>query len=97
MTVPPHPFRFGVVNDAAVEPAGWIEHVRRVESFGFSTFLIRDHILPDFFGPQLAPLTALATAAAVTEQLHVGTLVFSNDFRHPASLMRLVAPARTPA
>ena len=91
MTVPHHPFRFGVVNDAEVEPAGWIEHVKRVESYGFSTFLIRDHVLPDFFGPQLAPFTALATAAAVTDRLHVGTLVFSNDFRHPAFLAKEAA------
>jgi len=87
----PRPFRFGVINDDRVEPEGWAEHVRRVESLGFSTFLLRDHILPDFFGPQLAPLTALATAAAVTERLHVGTLVCSNDFRHPAFLAKEAA------
>ncbi|MEZ4521890.1 MAG: TIGR03621 family F420-dependent LLM class oxidoreductase [Thermomicrobiales bacterium] len=91
MAIPHHPFRFGVVNDARVDPDGWIDHVRRVEVLGFSTFLIRDHILPDFFGPQLAPLAALAIAAAVTERLHVGTLVFSNDFRHPAFLAKEAA------
>ncbi len=91
MTIPRHRFRFGLINDDRVEPEGWTEHVRRVEALGFSTFLIRDHILPDFFGPQLAPLTALATAAAVTERLHVGTLVFSNDFRHPAFLAKEAA------
>ena len=91
MSVPHHPFRFGVVNDVRVEPCGWSEHVKRVEALGFSTFLIRDHILPDFFGPQLAPLTALATAAAVMERLHVGTLVCSNDFRHPAFLAKEAA------
>lgn len=89
--MPRHPFRFGVVNDDRVSPEGWVEHVRDVEARGFATFLIRDHILPDFFGPQLAPLTALATAAAVTERLHVGTLVFSNDFRHPAFLAKEAA------
>jgi probable F420-dependent oxidoreductase len=91
MVVPQHSFRFGVVNDARVEPEGWVEHVRRVEALGFSTFLIRDHILPDFFGPQLGPLTALATAAALTERLRVGTLVLSNDFRHPAFLAKETA------
>lgn len=91
MNVPHHPFRFGVINDSRVEPEGWIDHVRRVEELGFATFLIRDHIRPDFFGPQLAPLAALATAAAVTERLHVGTLVFSNDFRHPAFLAKEAA------
>jgi probable F420-dependent oxidoreductase len=91
MTKPRHPFRFGVVNDDTVSPEGWVEHVRDVEARGFATFLIRDHILPDFFGPQLAPLVALATAAAVTERLHVGTLVFSNDFRHPVFLAKEAA------
>jgi probable F420-dependent oxidoreductase len=32
----------------------------------------------------LAPFTALASAAAVTTRLRVGTIVLSNDFRHPA-------------
>ena len=35
-------------------------------------------------GQQLAPFSALAAAAAVTTRLRVGTLVLSNDFRHPA-------------
>lgn len=91
MAITRHPFRFGVVNDSKVSPESWIEHVRRIESLGFSTFLIRDHILPDFFGPQLGPIAALAMAAAVTERLHVGTLVFSNDFRHPAFLAKEAA------
>lgn len=90
-TKPRHPFRFGAVNDDRVDPEGWVEHVRDVEARGFATLLIRDHILPDFFGPQLAPLAALATAAAVTKRLHVGTLVFSNDFRHPAFLAKEAA------
>ena len=34
-------------------------------------------------GWQLAPFSALAAAAAVTDRLHVGTLVLANDFRHP--------------
>src|SRR5262249_58679268 len=37
-------------------------------------------------GQQLAPFSALAAAAAVTTRLRVGTLVLSNDFRHPAIL-----------
>ncbi len=91
MTVPHHPFRFGVINETLAAAERWQHHVRRVEALGYATFLIRDHILPDFFGSQLAPLTALATAAAVTERLHVGTLVFSNDFRHPAFLAKEAA------
>jgi probable F420-dependent oxidoreductase len=47
--------------------------------------------MPDHFGDQLAPIAALATAAAVTDSLRVGTLVFANDFRHPAVLAKETA------
>src|SRR6266487_1087571 len=78
--------RFGVVNESVLDGPAWRDHVRRVEDAGVDTFLIRDHFSAAAFGRQLAPFTALATAAAVTERLRVGTLVLSNDFRHPAVL-----------
>jgi alkanesulfonate monooxygenase SsuD/methylene tetrahydromethanopterin reductase-like flavin-dependent oxidoreductase (luciferase family) len=58
---------------------------------GFATFLIRDHFIEEPFGHQLAPLTALATVAAATERLRVGTLVICNDYRHPVLLAKEVA------
>jgi probable F420-dependent oxidoreductase len=76
--------RFGVVNETVLDGGAWRDHVRRVEDAGVDVFLMRDHFSAAAFGPQLAPFTALATAAAVTARLHVGTLVLSNDFRHPA-------------
>jgi probable F420-dependent oxidoreductase len=76
--------RFGVVNESVLDAGAWRDHVRRVEDAGVDVFLVRDHFSAAAFGPQLAPFTALATAAAVTTRLHVGTLVLSNDFRHPA-------------
>jgi probable F420-dependent oxidoreductase len=45
---------------------------------------VRDHLSADALGPQWAPFSALATAAAITTRLHVGTMVLANDFRHPA-------------
>jgi probable F420-dependent oxidoreductase len=39
----------------------------------------------------LAPLTALATAAAATATLRVGSLVVCNDYRHPVFLAKEVA------
>lgn len=75
--------RTGVVTDTAVVGSAWLDHARRVEDSGVDTLLIRDHFAVDAFGPQLAPFSALASAAAVTERLQVGTLVLSNDFRHP--------------
>jgi probable F420-dependent oxidoreductase len=76
--------RFGVVNETVLGRRAWHDHVRRVEAAGVDVFLVRDHFSASAFGPQLAPFSALATAAAITTRLHVGTLVLSNDFRHPA-------------
>jgi probable F420-dependent oxidoreductase len=89
----PHarPFRFGVVSEVSLEPTAWLAHVRRIEELGFATLLLRDHLVPDFFGEQLAPLPALTAAAMATTTLRVGTLVLDNDFRHPAVLAKEVA------
>lgn len=88
---PPRPFRFGVINETPLPRDEWIAHVRRAEDLGYATFLIRDHLVPDVFGDQYAPLVALATAAAVTTQLRVGTMVIDNDFRHPVMLAKEAA------
>jgi probable F420-dependent oxidoreductase len=76
--------RFGVVSESVLDGPAWSEHARRVEDAGVGSLLIRDHFSAAAFGQQLAPFSALAAAAAVTTRLHVGTLVLSNDFRHPA-------------
>jgi probable F420-dependent oxidoreductase len=76
--------RFGVVSESVPDGRGWLDHARRVEDAGIDVLLIRDHFSAGAFGQQLAPFTALASAAAVTTRLRVGTMVLSNDFRHPA-------------
>ena len=76
--------RFGVVSESVPEGRAWLEHARRVEGEGVAALLLRDHFSAGAFGPQLAPFSALAAAAAVTERLRVGTMVLCNDFRHPA-------------
>jgi probable F420-dependent oxidoreductase len=76
--------RFGVVSETVMDGPAWADHARRAEAAGVDTLLIRDHFSAGAFGQQLAPFSALAAAAAVTGRLHVGTLVLSNDFRHPA-------------
>jgi probable F420-dependent oxidoreductase len=76
--------RFGVVSESVLDGAAWADHARRVEDAGVSSLLIRDHFSAGAFGQQLAPFSALAAAAAVTSRLRVGTMVLSNDFRHPA-------------
>jgi probable F420-dependent oxidoreductase len=86
-----HAFRFGVINEQTAAPEAWIVHVRRVEEWGYSTFLIRDHFAPDYFGDQFAPFAALTAAACATTSLRVGTLVFDNDYRHPVMLAKEAA------
>ena len=84
-------FRFGVIVEQGHTPEAWPALARRAEALGYATFLIRDHFAPDFFGDQLAPFSALATAAAVTTRLRVGTMVIDNDYRHPAVLAKEAA------
>jgi len=82
----PRPFRFGVMAAKARSSSEWIETAKKAEDLGYSALL-----MPDHFGDQLSPVAALSTAAAVTETLRVGTLVFANDFRHPAVLAKETA------
>jgi probable F420-dependent oxidoreductase len=85
-----HPFRFGLLIERFPEPAYVLEVARRAEASGFSTFLIRDHLIDEPFGPQYAPWTTLAGVAQATTTLRVGTLVIDNDFRHPTLLAKEV-------
>ena len=85
------PFRFGVINERMGTRQAWMTFARAVEDLGFATFLIRDHLVPDFFGDQFAPVAALTTAANATATLRVGSLVLANDFRHPAVLAKEAA------
>jgi probable F420-dependent oxidoreductase len=80
------PFRFGVNVRTPASAADWIALARRVEELGYSTVHLPDHLTD-----RPAPMPALATAAAVTTRLRVGTLVLNNDLRHPVLLAREAA------
>lgn len=80
------PFRFGCSLAGFDHGHDWAETARRIESLGYSTMLVPDHL-----GDQLAPLPALAVAAAATTRLRVGSFVLSNDFRHPVLLAKEAA------
>src|SRR5207253_7480209 len=85
------PFRFGVFGENARSRGALLETARRAEDSGYSTFLLRDHFIEEPFGHQLATLTALATVAGATKELRVGSLVLSNDYRHPVMLAKEIA------
>ncbi len=80
------PFRFGVVAAQARSAEEWTARARRIESLGYATLLV-----PDGLRYTLAPLPALAAAAAVTTSLRVGTYVIANDFRNPVLLAKEAA------
>jgi probable F420-dependent oxidoreductase len=81
------PFRFGAVLRDADTAAAWAAKARRLEDSGFDVLLVPDHLV----GPRFAPIAALTAAACATTRLRVGTLVFANDFRHPAVLAKEAA------
>src|SRR5215467_13661722 len=76
--------RFGVLSESVREGRAWLDFSRQVEDSGIDVLLLRDHFSAGAVCLQLAPFTGLAAAAAVTTTLRVGTIVLSNDFRHPA-------------
>ena len=86
MTSSTRPFRFGVQANGSLSGRAWTELARRVESLGYSTLT-----MPDHFDDQLAPVPALTAAAAVTESLRVGALVWDNDYKHPLVLAKELA------
>ena len=74
------PFRFL----ASVEVMGrsaFAETVRRAEAVGFDGLVFADHLVD-----QLAPVPAMATVAALSDRLRIGSFVINNDLRHPAVL-----------
>ncbi|MGW7482329.1 TIGR03621 family F420-dependent LLM class oxidoreductase [Nonomuraea muscovyensis] len=80
-------FRFGAVVRQAESGKEWAEKVRRLEDAGFDVLLVPDHLV----GTRFAPVAALTAAACATSRLRVGTMVFANDFRHPAVLAKEAA------
>lgn len=73
-------FRFGVQVAGASNAADWRDKVRTIEDLGYSTLFMPDH----FIDTELAPMPAIAIAAAHTTTLRVGMLVLGNDYKHPA-------------
>jgi probable F420-dependent oxidoreductase len=61
-------------------------NARRAESMGYAGLVLPDHLLE-----QHAPVPLLATVAAVTEHIRIGTFVLNSQLRHPAVLAQELA------
>lgn len=93
------PFRFAVQATNAADAREWREFVCKIEQLGYSTLTLADHYLGP--GPaqraartprqDLAPIAAIATAAAHTTTLRVGCRVFCIDYHVPAVLAKEIA------
>src|SRR4029079_6175414 len=81
------PFRFAGIVPKVSSATEFTEIARQAEALGYSTLFVPDH----FVDHPLAPVPALAAAAAVTTTLRVGPLVLGNDYKHPVVLAREAA------
>ena len=68
--------------------ATWVAEARRLETLGFDTVAVSEHVTS---GWRLASLAAMAFAAASTSRLRVLSLVVQNDLHHPAMLAKDIA------
>jgi probable F420-dependent oxidoreductase len=81
------PFRFLASAAAGVVDARELTATaRRAESTGFGGLVLPDHLVE-----QHAPVPVLATVAAVTERLRIGSFVLNAGLRHPAVLAQDLA------
>ena len=93
------PFRFAVQATNASGSREWRDTALKVQDLGYSTLFLADHYLGP--GPaqraahtprqDLAPIAAMATAAAVTKTLRTGCRVFCVDYHVPAVLAKEAA------
>jgi probable F420-dependent oxidoreductase len=93
------PFRFAVQATNAAGGREWRDTVRKVEDLGYSTLFLADHYLGP--GPaqraartprqDLAPIAAMAAAAACSDNLRIGCRVFCIDYHVPAVLAKEAA------
>src|SRR2546429_457742 len=78
------PMRFATQSGSATSGQAWIERAKRLETLGYDTLAMPDHMI----GGAWAAMPALAVAATATHKLRVGTLVVDNDFRNPTAFAR---------
>ncbi|MEZ0054020.1 putative F420-dependent oxidoreductase [Mycobacterium sp. MAA66] len=78
-------FRFGLSLRSTGSRAAVQDAAQRGEALGYDVLLVPDHLGAP------APFPVLATAAAATDTMHLGTFVFNACFYKPALLARDIA------
>ena len=75
------PFRFLASIAEPMRRPAFVGRVRRAEAIGIDALVFPDHLVD-----QAAPVPAMATVAAISDRLRIGSFVLNNDLRHPAVL-----------
>lgn len=95
MSVGLPPLRFGLfIGQVGLTWDELVERFRLADELGFDHAWLVDHLMPTDGERERACFeawTALAGLAAVTRRVHLGVLVTSNTFRHPALLAKQAA------
>jgi alkanesulfonate monooxygenase SsuD/methylene tetrahydromethanopterin reductase-like flavin-dependent oxidoreductase (luciferase family) len=81
------PFRFSIQASHLECPEDLRPLAVKAEDVGVAVLTVADHLCDE----EVGPLAALMAAADATTTLRVGSLVFSNDYRHPAVLAKEAA------
>jgi probable F420-dependent oxidoreductase len=80
--------RFGLfASNYRIPYQHWLSTLPKIEKLEYSTVFQQDHFTTDGYEPTVM----LASAAAITKTLNIGSLVFAVDFRHPAILAKVSA------
>ncbi|MDB5068200.1 MAG: Luciferase-like, subgroup [Chloroflexi bacterium] len=74
------------VADGAFDPAGFRAHLRRAEALGFTSAWTQEQVLGTM--PILGPIEAMTYAAACTERIRLGCVVFVTPLHNPTHLAK---------
>src|ERR1700742_4640987 len=75
--------------DGQFDPAAFRQYLARAEELGFDSAWTQEGVLGT--GPQISPLEAMTYAAACTERIRLGCVVFVSTLHSPVHLAKSVA------
>ena len=77
------------VADGGFDPAAYLNYFRRAEELGFDSAWAQENMLGA--APQLGPLESMTYAAACTERMRLGCVVFVSTLHSPVHLAKSLA------